>query len=778
MAQINFPEATADGQQFEADNGVIYTYVGVPPNGYWSGTFQDQALPTLDGRYLKLDSSNDPLTNGLTVEGNVKLDNSGELVFDSSVSGTTTTRLRFLEDVSSSFSFQNSQGNGPNLAYYSTNADNTEYYYYDFAANGPANTNATTYYGGQITTNNVGASGLNNWIGWNINGNNDLGAAGIFSAYRANITDQTTTPYTFAYYSNVNGTYSDAAKKFHFYGATDVPSYTAGYWGLGTENPSSPIHIKDTAPSLKFEDTQQDADNASVMPVYYQSAFSIQLRDNSNNYKSSAYSFTVNGNNYVNKHKFFFGAASQDIFTEPVTFELTGGNQIEATVPGRILTKSVVYSSNQDKPYLIAGAKTYTGATTNWGTYGFQHRFKSNSGGSGRVTIDSNSGEIACFTSANNVGIGTSDPSTLLHVNGNRDTAFGRVATLACGSDNNFKLTTANGSLENSNGESTSRLGVYYTGGGSSGWDGYIDFVRGGSFNNGAVKISAGSSATTLTIGQAGTSASGLLECKNLNTERTQNILGNTGASILYFNETQTAADTSVGKTIYENIPWSWVRDSNALSARWNNTLYAFLAEMNAAGTAINNVKIQGNAYRFGSTIVNFGLAAEATSTNWSLCVAGRLQSNGTYNATTASAANVNIASNGLFIRSTSSAKYKTDVETMESSYSDKILDARPVWYRSLCDADPDSHSYWGFIAEEIAEIDPRLVQWKTTEIVETGEEPENEGDPIPTKAVECEPTPEGVSYDRFVPHLVDICRRQRDQIAALEERLSALEAK
>ena len=67
MAQINFPVATADGQTFEAPNGVIYTYVGTPPNGYWSGTFQDQSLQTLDGRYLKLDASNDPLTSSLTI---------------------------------------------------------------------------------------------------------------------------------------------------------------------------------------------------------------------------------------------------------------------------------------------------------------------------------------------------------------------------------------------------------------------------------------------------------------------------------------------------------------------------------------------------------------------------------------------------------------------------------------------------------------------------------------------------------------------------------------
>ena len=72
MTQINFPTATADGQTYDAPNGVVYTYVGTPPNGYWSGTFQNEGFTTLDGRYLKLDSSNDPLTGGLIVStGNV-----------------------------------------------------------------------------------------------------------------------------------------------------------------------------------------------------------------------------------------------------------------------------------------------------------------------------------------------------------------------------------------------------------------------------------------------------------------------------------------------------------------------------------------------------------------------------------------------------------------------------------------------------------------------------------------------------------------------------------
>ena len=93
MAQINFPTATTNGQQFEADNGVIYTYVGTPPNGYWSGTFQTQSYSTLDNRYLKLDSSNDPITGGLSItDGSVGI-GTATPAGDLHVSADTTARI-------------------------------------------------------------------------------------------------------------------------------------------------------------------------------------------------------------------------------------------------------------------------------------------------------------------------------------------------------------------------------------------------------------------------------------------------------------------------------------------------------------------------------------------------------------------------------------------------------------------------------------------------------------------------------------------------------------
>jgi len=149
----------------------------------------------------------------------------------------------------------------------------------------------------------------------------------------------------------------------------------------------------------------------------------------------------------------------------------------------------------------------------------------------------------------------------------------------------------------------------------------------------------------------------------------------------------------------------------------------------------------------------------------------GNLNVPAVYSFTGPVSANVGVDSDGLLFRATSSAKYKKDVETLQDAYADAVLNCRPVWYRakeapSSFDAE---WGYWGLIAEEVAEIDPRLVQWKTTEIqyLENGS----------AKSVPCDPEPDGILYDRFVPHLLNLIKRQKEQIEAMEARLSALEA-
>ena len=137
----------------------------------------------------------------------------------------------------------------------------------------------------------------------------------------------------------------------------------------------------------------------------------------------------------------------------------------------------------------------------------------------------------------------------------------------------------------------------------------------------------------------------------------------------------------------------------------------------------------------------------------------------------TSAGANVHASSDGTLYINSSSIRYKKDVETLQDSYADAVLNARPVWYRSKEDDgtyDPN-WSYYGFIAEEIAEIDPRLVHWKTHEVGY------DENRNVVTTKLE-EPVAESVQYERFVPHLINLIKRQQDRISNLEARIAALE--
>ena len=72
-----------------------------------------------------------------------------------------------------------------------------------------------------------------------------------------------------------------------------------------------------------------------------------------------------------------------------------------------------------------------------------------------------------------------------------------------------------------------------------------------------------------------------------------------------------------------------------------------------------------------------------------------------------------------------------------------------PFEDRSTSDVDNPEYGYWGFIAEEMHEVDPRLVHYGS------------------------DGNPEGIQYDRMVAPLVNIVKRQRDEIEALKERLN-----
>lgn len=175
-----------------------------------------------------------------------------------------------------------------------------------------------------------------------------------------------------------------------------------------------------------------------------------------------------------------------------------------------------------------------------------------------------------------------------------------------------------------------------------------------------------------------------------------------------------------------------------------------------------------------------YNLYMDGSAANY---LTGTIASLGSYTATTASAANLNIDSAGLMQRSTSSLKYKRDVEPLDNA--DVLFDLRPVWYRSKCEADNPSWSWYGLIAEEVAALDPRLVHWGyptklIKEAISFNAKVDDDGTiliPAYSGEIErevpdydCPLQAEGVQYDRLTVLLIDIVKRQEQRILALEK--------
>jgi hypothetical protein len=150
--------------------------------------------------------------------------------------------------------------------------------------------------------------------------------------------------------------------------------------------------------------------------------------------------------------------------------------------------------------------------------------------------------------------------------------------------------------------------------------------------------------------------------------------------------------------------------------------------------------------------------------------------------STTASAANAFLDSASSpanqLLRSTSSIRYKKDVEDIESArIAAAVTGLRPIWYRSKAEADRKDWGWYGLIAEEVAEIDPRLVHWsylpEDYQLVET-----QDAVGCVTAKQELKPDaqlkPDGVQYERLsVLLLAEIqnLRAKVDELAAKIDR-------
>lgn len=178
-------------------------------------------------------------------------------------------------------------------------------------------------------------------------------------------------------------------------------------------------------------------------------------------------------------------------------------------------------------------------------------------------------------------------------------------------------------------------------------------------------------------------------------------------------------------------------------------------------------------------TRLTVSLTADGGTTN-----AERFRVNGasTYviaTGTTASAANavINNASSPVneLLRSTSSLRYKRDVEPIDQQHADVVLSLNPIWYRSTIPTDRQDWSWYGLSAEEVAQIDPRLVHWgylpEDMEPVERGEGLDKYVEYRPKKDAQL--VPDGVAYDRLAVLLLDVVKRLEKRVVELEANAS-----
>jgi len=198
----------------------------------------------------------------------------------------------------------------------------------------------------------------------------------------------------------------------------------------------------------------------------------------------------------------------------------------------------------------------------------------------------------------------------------------------------------------------------------------------------------------------------------------------------------------------YDGNPGMYVYHADDASYISSLSTYPLLIQTN--GTERARIDSSGNLLV--GTTSQSNNATLTVSGTVSASLNGRIYSLGTYNNTTASSANVHIASDGHFFRSTSSLKYKRDVQNAAHGLTE-LLALRPVTYKGQAQSDGDT-VYGGLIAEEVHEAG-------LTEFVQYAEDG----------------SPDALAYGNMVSLCIKAIQEQQATITVLEARIATLEA-
>ena len=139
----------------------------------------------------------------------------------------------------------------------------------------------------------------------------------------------------------------------------------------------------------------------------------------------------------------------------------------------------------------------------------------------------------------------------------------------------------------------------------------------------------------------------------------------------------------------------------------------------------------------------------------------------------------LNVNSSGEMFAPASSIRYKENINDLSAESSENVLSLRPVTYipkDEPLDENGNTNELYGLIAEEVFEVDPKLVY------MNYGEDCWEEvpmPDSLLTKTIlkdDAVPRIEGVHYDKIAVLLIDVVKRQKEQIQLLTQRLDNIE--
>lgn len=353
------------------------------------------------------------------------------------------------------------------------------------------------------------------------------------------------------------------------------------------------------------------------------------------------------------------------------------------------------------------------------------------------------------YINGGSLGIGTSSPSNPLHIVGSGSTPFATQRNVNSGG-----FAMIQGKMGDS--ASTSAGHVY-----SALVAGIEDNTNGAEDGYFAIEVSEGGSGSE----KLRVTSSGQVGIGTSSPDSSVEISKSGGGSILSLNRSNTNTTGRVGAINFTASDGHSVSAIQAVGDGNNEGAHLVFYTTSAASSAdpTTNERMR---------ITSSGQVDIATSSG-----NGYLAVPQAYAGVTSSAVNMHILSSGVFLRSTSSGRYKTGVEDAEMSYAEELYNLRPVYYKSLGTFDNPDHSHWGFIAEEVAEIDPRLCLFKTTEpeLDDDGNtQYDDDGNIVETTLDE--PVVEGVQYDRMIPLLLMLLKEQKQQIEDLEARVATLE--